>query len=145
MKALELRKATREDFDFLFNLHKSTMREYVEKTWGWDEAWQRDYFLHHLNPDMLQIIVLNHKDVGSISVMNRDQDLFLSSIEILPEYQNKGIGTHLIKKVIADARSENKPVSLQVLKSNKRAQALYERLGLEKCGETETHYCMKYC
>jgi len=27
------------------------MKEYVEKTWGWDERFQEEYFRNHFNPE----------------------------------------------------------------------------------------------
>ena len=34
-----LRSISASDRDFLYALHVTTMREVIEKTWGWDEAW----------------------------------------------------------------------------------------------------------
>lgn len=141
---IELRNATCKDFDFLYTLHRATLKEYIEKTWGWDEAFQKEYFLQHFNPHIQQIIVAAKTDIGSISVVHENNSVFLNIIEILPAYQNKGIGTFLIEEILVRAKSENKSVLLQVLKVNRRARALYERIGFSICGETETHYQMEY-
>ena len=61
---------------------------------------------------------------------------------LLPEHQGRGIGTHLIKTLLAEAAHQLKPVHLQVLKVNLRARQLYERLGFEPTGETHTHFLM---
>lgn len=139
-----LRNATYKDFDFLYTLHKATLKEYVKKMWGWDEVFQKTHFVKHFNPDVLQIVVANTTDIGCISVIDKKDHVFLNRIEILPAYQNRGIGTFLIEKTVIQAESENKSVFLQVLKINKRAKALYERLGFSVCGETATHYQMEY-
>ena len=39
-----LRAASESDRRFLYGLHTTTMRDVIEKTWGWDEAWQRADF-----------------------------------------------------------------------------------------------------
>ena len=46
IRAMEcrLRSASELDRTFLCALHCTTMREVAEKTWGWDEAWQRADF-----------------------------------------------------------------------------------------------------
>ena len=35
-----LRPATNRDREFLYRLHCRTMREVIERTWGWDDDWQ---------------------------------------------------------------------------------------------------------
>ena len=32
-----LRPASAHDRDFLFDLHRATMKEYVDATWGWND------------------------------------------------------------------------------------------------------------
>lgn len=139
-----LQNATHRDFDFLYTLHKAAMKEYVEKTWGWDEVFQKTHFVKHFDPGALQIVVANTTEIGCISIIDKEDHVFLNRIEILPAYQNRGIGTFLIEKTVTQAQSENKSVFLQVLKINKRAKALYERLGFSVCGGTATHYQMEY-
>ena len=64
-------------------------------------------------------------------------------IYILPEYQNHGIGTYLIRQVIDNAHHEKKPVRLHVLKVNP-AVGLYKRLGFRAISETDTHFVMEF-
>ncbi len=139
---LKLRPATLEDTEFLFHLLKATMREYVDQTWGWDEEWQQAYFQMRFDATKNQIIVLDDQDIGVISTEKRETEIFLSSIYILSEYQGQGIGTQLLKSLLAEAFGEGLPVTLRVLKVNP-ARRLYERLGFSVIRETETHYLMK--
>lgn len=139
-----VRKATGTDREFLYSLHRTTMKTYIDRIWGWDEDWQQQYFTQHFDPQKVQIIQVKDKDIGVVSVDHENKEIFLRIIEILPSYQNKGIGTSLIKRVMKDAFSTQRPVILQVLKVNPGARALYERLGFCTYGETETHYKMRY-
>lgn len=139
---MELRTARAEDFDFLYRLHRAAMKGYVEQTWGWDEAWQREHFRRHFNPSANQIIASRGRDVGVVSVSESNSEVSLNSIEVLPEFQRRGIGTGVIQAVLEDARRKGKPVVLQVLKVNP-ARGLYERLGFSVAGETSTHYLMR--
>ena len=118
------------------------MRPYVEKTWGWDEQWQADYFRHRFDPTTCEIIESDGVPIGCISVERREDRIFLAVIEIAPGYQNRATGTKLIRALCDEADSRGVPVELQVIKVNP-ARCLYERLGFVVIGETETHYLMR--
>jgi ribosomal protein S18 acetylase RimI-like enzyme len=139
----DFRAATQQDKEFLYDLLKATMRAYVEALWGWDEAWQRAHFLEHLNLARSRIVVLDGVDIGVLTIEERQDEVFLGQIYILPTYQNRGIGTQLIRAVLSDAFAQELPVALRVLKSNPDAHRLYQRLGFQDSGETETHYMMR--
>ncbi len=86
-----LRAATAGVAAFLYGLHRAAMQAYVVQTWGqWDEGCQAQYFQQHFVPSACQVIVLDGKDIGVISVMRRDTDDFLANIELLPAYQGRG-------------------------------------------------------
>ena len=141
--AFQLRPATGGDYDFLYALQRVTYREYVIQTWGvWDEAWQQDYFHAHFDPAREQIIVVDRQDAGAISVDRRPGELFLANIQILPAYQNGGLGTALIRQLLAEAQRRGVPMVLQVLRVNP-ARRLYERLGFRVVEETPTHFVMR--
>src|SRR4028118_793867 len=125
--AIELRQAIKEDCDFLYGLHCSAMRGYVEAIWGWDAAWQQRHFEQNFKPEVNQIIMLHGQDIGLVSVQQTGNELFISNVQILSEHQNKGIGSFIISKVIEQAQQQGRPVTLQVLKVNP-ARRLYERL-----------------
>jgi ribosomal protein S18 acetylase RimI-like enzyme len=135
------RAAFEKDVDFLYSLHVATMKQYVDQVWGWEDVYQESLFRKNYVPANIQIIEYDDKDIGMLSVEERAGDVFLSTIEIRPEYQSKGIGTAIIKKIVADSAKKTKPVTLQVLKVNP-AKGLYERLGFEVVEETKTHYRM---
>ena len=142
---LSYRAALPEDFDFLFRLHKMAMREYVEASFGpWDEDWQAAYYRKHFNPALLKIIQSGGIDVGVLYVQERAEELFVVNLEILPEYQRRGIGTAVIRQLTARAQSQSKQVALQVLKTNISARSLYQRLGFGVTGENDTHYIMAW-
>ena len=136
---VSFRPITSDDFDFLWLLHNVALKEYVEKTWGWDEKRQRELFAEDFNTNNGRIIVVNDTDAGYLWAIEKETETLLVSIRLLPEFQNRGIGTKVIEDVLVKS---NKPVRLQVLKINP-AQNLYKRLGFETVGETETHFLMR--
>ena len=139
---IRFRQAQENDANFLYALHVATMKEYVDKTWGWEDAFQEAVFRERYVPAEVQIITWNGKDIGMISVEEKKEDVFLRTIEIHPLYQRQGLGTSIIQQIVADAASRKKSVFLRVLKVNP-AQRLYERLGFRIVEETPTHYMMR--
>ena len=82
-------------------------------------------------------------DVEMVEVWERPDHFVLATIRVLPEWQCRGIGTSVIRWVLATAAAAHKPVVLRVLKVNRRAQELYLREGFSVVGETETHIRMR--
>jgi len=139
---IHLRLATPDDSEFLYNLKKQTLKEYITQIWGWNEKDQRDYYKKIFEPDKYHIIQQNGEDIGCLSIEEQHNKIMLNIIEITPEYQNKGIGSKLIRDLIKKGSQENKTIELQVFKVNQRAFKLYRTLGFKLVNETETHYQM---
>ena len=134
---LSFRRVTADDFDFLWRLHNAAFRKYIEQTWGWDEDWQQRNFRETFNPEVGHIVVVDGEDAGYLWVSEGDDEVFLASIRILPEFQGRGIGTWLIHDLI----KSGKVLRLDVLKVNP-ARALYERLGFSISNDLGTHFEM---
>ena len=139
---LELRSAAEDDREFLWEVHRTALRLPVEATWGWDEAFQFKYFAEHFATSDRFIASVDGVDAGVLHFAIKGDHLFLATVALLPEHQGRGIGTALLNLVLAEGRRHNLPVRLQVLKVN-RAVKLYERLGFEIYGESETHLHME--
>jgi GNAT superfamily N-acetyltransferase len=139
---ITLRDATENDKSFLWGLKVSSMRKYIESIYGWDEAVQYSYFEKGFQPEALQIIQVDGRDVGMYEAQVREDDWLLVRIEVHPDYQGKGIGTIAINGIIEKANEAGRTLCLQVFKINP-AQNLYQRLGFTKTGETKTHILME--
>lgn len=137
-----VRQATEADYAFLFHLYQASMKDYVTQTWGWDEAAQQILFRERFEPTHVQIVVVDGRAVGALSVQQQPDTLVLANLQILPEAQKQGLGAAIIKMLLCQARELGVSVSLQVLKVNP-ARKLYERLGFTVIGETDTHYLMR--
>jgi ribosomal protein S18 acetylase RimI-like enzyme len=128
--AIGLRPATSADAEFCYQLHKAAMGEYVTAIWGWDEQVQRVLHERAFSPHRWQIITAGQADVGMLDVEYRLGEVYLSRIEIHPGHQGHGIGTRIISALLAEAERIGQDLVLDVLTVNRRAQALYRRLGL---------------
>jgi GNAT superfamily N-acetyltransferase len=127
MKDVALRPATADDAEFFFALHERSLGPYVDQIWGWDDDEQRAYLTTHLDLDRVRVIVVDGVDAGRLDVEERDDEVFLAHIELVPEYQGRGIGSRLIRELIDGA--DGKRVTLSVLGMNERAYQLNGRLG----------------
>jgi ribosomal protein S18 acetylase RimI-like enzyme len=137
------RPATSGDLALMWDLRVRAMRPYVEETWGWDEAFQRRRLEENFDSTQVTVLVVEGRDAGVVRVEETPEALFLVLIEVAPEYQGRGLGTHVIRDLQERARARGVPVTLQVLKVNP-ARRLYERLGFTLTGETETHFRMRW-
>lgn len=142
--AWTLRPAHPEDRGFLLALKEAAMRRYVEQVWGWDDAEQVAYFDERFVPERWQIIQVEGQDAGVLIVEEDAEQVYLAEIEVLPAWQGRGIGTAAIGSLIERASTAGKPVTLRVLHVNKRARALYERLGFRPYKEIDTHVYLRW-
>ncbi|PYQ49201.1 MAG: hypothetical protein DMF78_18990 [Acidobacteria bacterium] len=140
----ELRPATAADRDRLYALHRAAMRDVVDRTWGWDEPWQHAHFNARFDPAAFSLIVAGGREVGALCVQERAGELYVAAVEVAPEEQGRGLGTAVLRDVIARAATIGAAVTLQVLKANVRAQRLYERLGFYATGEVDVHVRMRH-
>ena len=81
--------------------------------------------------------------VGIYSVAEYPDHIFLSELQISPEYQGKGLGTKIMKEQMQYAKKRDLALRLQVLQEN-RAQELYLRLGFLVIENTNTHVKMEW-
>lgn len=139
MARWQLRPAREDDRNFLFRLHCAAMRESVEALWGWDEELQRQMFDERFDGTRFHVIQVDGGDAGVLDVEERDDEIFLKLIELLPASQGRGIGTSIIRSL----QARGKPVTLRVLTTNPRAAALYRRLGFRVTAETPERLFMR--
>jgi ribosomal protein S18 acetylase RimI-like enzyme len=128
--AIALRPATPADEEFCYQLHKAAMGEYITAIWGWDEQVQRGFHQRAFSPHRWQIITDAQADIGMLDVDYRPGEIYLVHIEIHPGHQGRGIGTRIISALVDEAHAKGQDLVLDVLTVNRRAEALYRRLGL---------------
>jgi ribosomal protein S18 acetylase RimI-like enzyme len=132
MTPVVLRPATPADSEFCYQLHKAAMGDYVAAIWGWDEQVQRRWHARAFNPARWQIITTGGTDIGMIDVEHRPREIYLARIELHPDHQGHGTGTRLIGALADEAAHNGQDLVLDVLAVNRRAQALYQRLGMRE-------------
>ncbi len=139
-----LRRASKSDKPFLYSLHRVTMREVIEKTWGWDETWQCLDFERRFTRYLVSIVEAEGRDAGGLWLESPPGLIYLADIQVLPELQGRGIGSSVLRGLIGQAAARNVPVELVVLQVNPRARRLYERLGFTVTEEGDPFTRMRH-
>ena len=137
------RQATLLDEQFMRALHKAAYHDVVVRQFGsWDDQLQYSLFTQKWIPENFEIIEIDEKPIGCISIANHPDEVFIAELQILPEFQSRGIGGKLIQVEIILARRMQKTIRLQVLHKNEKARVFYERLGFVINGTTDRHFNM---
>jgi len=136
---LLLEQVTPEDDDFLLSVYASTREaELAQAEWqeGQKEAfvkWQFDLQRREYDtrfPDAeYYLILIDDSPAGRIWIGQDKEQIRLLDIALLPEFQNLGAGTHLLRLLIDEARKAAKPLRHMVFVLNNDAHRFYERLG----------------
>ena len=138
---LALRPVTGDDDEFLMSVYSSTRAdELAQAEWqpGQKEAflkWQfemqrREYEARFPDAEHY-VILIDDQAAGRIWVGQDDEQIRLLDIALLPEFQNRGAGTLLIRRLIEDAAAAKKLLRHMVFVLNNDAHRFYERLGFQ--------------
>lgn len=150
---IRLRPAEPDDQAFLYDLYASTRIDELSVT-QWQpsekegflrmqfEAQRRDYNARYPTSEH-SIILLGSAPIGRIWVDRAPTETCLLDIAILPEHRNAGIGTALIKGLIAEAAAGGLPLRHAVFKANTSALRLYMRLGFQVVEDTGVYLFME--
>jgi len=142
--ALELRPAAESDFEAVFAITMATMRAYVEATWGiWDEAEHRSRIRDSFDPSTHRLVHVDGQLAGLLAAKEHAEHVQLVKVFLLPPFQGRGIGTRLVRQVMAQAAAQERRVRLRVLRVNP-AQRLYLRLGFVITDETPKRLYMEW-
>ena len=122
MHTISLRAATNDDAAFALQVTEACMRGYAEQTWGsWNGRADLDLTFD-------RIIQRAGRDIGLMGVDCRSDCWFLDKLYLLPAYQNQGLRSYLLQRLIEDAKSTQVVLRLTVLQVNP-ARRFYERHG----------------
>lgn len=148
-----LRSEQLGDEAFLRQVYASTREEELSLT-GWD-ATTRAAFLDMQFRAMRQgyrsmvpqaefsVVLLDGKPAGRLVVNRTGDEIRVVDIALLPAYRNRGVGTRLLKGLLAEATERKQPVRLHVVAMS-RAVRLYERLGFSALDTQGFHQSMEW-
>ncbi len=134
-----LRSVAPHDDDFLVSLYASTRAEELDQVvWAegqreqfikWQFEMQRREYAQRFPDAEYDIILVDELGAGRVWIGEDEEQIRLLDIAILPEFQNRGVGTLLLERLIDEARPAGKPLRHMVFVLNNDAHRFYERLG----------------
>lgn len=142
-----LRQATESDLDLLFKASTEGMlpvRKKANPNLVLDLEKEFNEYKEKFDPTKIQVVQYNGTDVGRLRVVRSEDDIYIGGIQILPEYQSKGIGTWIFKNIIKEANKKQLPIKLEVSKINDVAQHFYTELGFVQVDEKGTNLILRY-
>jgi len=139
---VSLRASHARDYDFARGLYFETMRPMIERLFGWDQTRQEENFAGWFKLDEVSIITVDGIDAGWIQQRADSGEIFLGSLYVVPSMQGQGIGTRVLRCLLASAKYQSKVLTLAVMKINP-AIRLYERLGFRITHEDEYKLYMR--
>ncbi len=138
---ISFRKASFLDIDFLVCLRKYSMTEHLEKAGiRMSDEQHHARVLEHF--DDSNIILLDQLAIGVIKLGDLGESLHIRQLQILPNYQGKGIGRKVLTVIEKKAKERKKAVTLAVLIENP-AKKLYDSYGFKVLRQDELQYYMR--
>jgi ribosomal protein S18 acetylase RimI-like enzyme len=145
MPELTLRPITESDLPFLLEVYVAARAdELVQVSWSEIEKQkfltsqfqaQHYHYQKYYAAASFNVIEQNGQPIGRLYVDRWPNEIRIVDIALLPHFRNQGIGSHLLRQILAEGEAANKTVSIHVEKYNP-AYHLYGRLGFQKIGET---------
>ena len=152
MMNITIRTATLEDIGFLTDvvIQATTAQgrlgddfNEAEYRAGFEE-WTRETIMGVEPGCVLSVIESDSTPIGRLRVVRNADKITLAGIQLLPEYQNKKIGSQLIEQLKREADQKGISLRVSVEKDNPNAQRLYERLGCKVIGQDDKEYHLEY-
>jgi GNAT superfamily N-acetyltransferase len=141
VSAVTLRPIQEEDLEFLLRLYATTRADEMAMVMDWPDE-QKEWFIRmqfqaqhawyqeHYGDAQFDLVLMDGVPVGRLYVHRRPAEIRLVDISLIPELRGGGIGSALLRELMAEAEAAGKPLTIHVEKYNP-AMRLYLRLGFK--------------
>ena len=123
-----LRPAAAADVELIADLRAVVMRPDLERLGRYDGQRVRQRFRDSFDPQHTSVITVDGEPAGSVTVRPADALLWLEHFYLAPHLHGRGLGSAVLRSVLARADADHTAVRLNVLQGSP-ARRLYERHG----------------
>ncbi len=137
---VDVRQCEPGDEELLFRIYASTRAEELAAV-PWDEAQkytfvraqfnvQDRWYREHYATASFDVVMVDREPCGRLYVHRGGAEIRIVDIALLPEHRGKGVGSALLRDLLAEADAAGKRVTIHVERFN-AALRLYARLGFK--------------
>ncbi|MFF5938459.1 GNAT family N-acetyltransferase [Streptomyces sp. NPDC012508] len=135
-KTWSLRTGRAEDVETIADLRAVVMRDDLVRLGRYDEHRVRQRLRDGFSPEHTSVVEADGTFVGCVTFRPYDDGpgLYIEHFYLAPEAQGRGLGTAVLRELLARADEQSLPVRLVVVRGS-AARRLYEREGftVESC------------
>ena len=152
--SVSLRPVNDADQEFLIGVYaNSRAAELAQVDWDdsqkdafirWQYEMQKQEYYARFPDARYDVILVDGVSAGRIWVGIDDKQIRLLDIALLTEFQNRGVGTQLLRQLMDEATRTNKALRHMVFVLNDNAYLFYERLGFKTFEETGGYKHMEW-
>jgi ribosomal protein S18 acetylase RimI-like enzyme len=129
-----------KDKVFAHDLTRANMKSYIKKYWG---GWKEEIFEKNYDFGENYLIITKDNPIGYLRIRFVANECWIEDIQIRAEYQNRGIGSWVLRNALIIAKSKGcEAIKLRVFKENP-AKKLYTRFGFVQISDDESSIIMK--
>jgi RimJ/RimL family protein N-acetyltransferase len=142
------------DMELLLRVYRSTREEELAMVVDWT-AEQKDAFVRqqfeaqhawyqeHYVGATFDVILVDGVPAGRLYLHSRSSEIRLVDITFLPEFRGGGLGTSILRDLMAEGQATGKPVTIHVEIYNPAMQ-LYQRLGFRPVEDRGPYRLMEW-
>ena len=123
-----------EHFEPLLAIRIEVMREHLERVFRYKPSRARRIFREHFDEPGMRLILIGDEIVGCVGFRRETDCVKIDSFYLARRFHNSGLGTTILKVLLAEADALRLPVRIEVLTGSK-ADRFYLRAGFVKLRE----------
>ena len=124
------------DFELLLALRIDVMREHLQRVFRYSPERARQFFRAAFDEPGLRLILVGDERAGCVGFRTREGEIQIDSFYLARRFHNGGLGTEILKVLLAEADALGLPIKLSVLRGSP-ASRFYERHGFAKVAEDD--------